>query len=255
MRAGKIHIGTSGWSYKHWKGTFYPPGTKGSEEFLYYQKHFDTVEINNSFYRQLPPSTFDAWRIASGKKFVFAVKANRFFTHAKKLLPDKEGLARFFTSINQLTDKLGPVLFQLPPKWKCNPGRLRQFISELPRGYRFTFEFREPTWYNDEVYSILKEFNCAFCIYELNRHISPFEVTADFVYIRLHGPGDKYQGSYSDDVLAAWAARIKEWRKRGKDVYLYFDNDDSGYAAFNGITLRGLLDQKITAPATGQLRH
>lgn len=255
MRAGKIHIGTSGWSYKHWKGTFYPPGLKGSDEFSYYQKYFNTVEINNSFYRQLPPSTFETWRKATGKKFMFSVKANRFFTHAKKLLPDKEGLARFFTSIDRLEDKLGPVLFQLPPKWKSNPDRLAQFISDLPVGYRFTFEFREPSWYNDEVYTILKKFNCAFCIYELNRHLSPMEVTADFIYIRLHGPGNKYQGSYSEDILASWASRIKSWQKKGKDVYVYFDNDDSGYAAFNGIVLKGLLDKKTTASATGQPLH
>lgn len=111
----------------------------------------------------------------------------------------------------------------------------------MPKGSRYTFEFRNPTWYNDEVYSLLKEYNCAFCIYELAGHLSPIEVTANYVYIRLHGPGDKYQGSYSNDVLHEWAARCKEWAKEGKDVYVYFDNDQEGYAAFNAITLQEMV--------------
>lgn len=240
MRKGKIHIGTSGWHYKHWKGKFYPPDIKDSQQFEAYQRYFNTVELNNSFYMLPAAKTFENWRNATPAKFVFAVKASRFFTHMKKLIVDKESIRKFFTNVNNLEEKLGPVLFQLPPKWRVNTGRLSDFIAALPDGYSYTFEFREHTWYNDDVYMILTENNCAFCIYELERHISPIQVTADFVYIRLHGPGNKYQGSYSDQVLSEWAERCRQWQREGKDIYIYFDNDQEGYAAFNAIRLMEL---------------
>lgn len=241
MRKAKVHIGTSGWHYKHWKGTFYPAETKEAEQFAEYRRFFNTVELNNSFYKLPAPETFANWRRVSGKNFLFSVKASRFFTHAKKLNVDKAGHRKFFTHVSRLEEKLGPILFQLPPKWKVNAERLRNFIKSLPTGYRYTFEFREPTWYSDDVYTILREHNCAFCIYELNHHLSPMEVTADFVYVRLHGPGEKYQGSYKKSVLKKWAARCREWQAEGKDVFIYFDNDQEGFAAFNALTLIALL--------------
>lgn len=241
MRKGKIHIGTSGWHYKHWKGTFYASDTKEKDQFSEYIKSFLTVELNNSFYMLPPPKTFENWRKASPANFVFSVKASRFFTHMKKLVVDKESIKRFFHSVDRLEEKLGPILFQLPPKWQVNPGRLAEFIAALPKGYRYTFEFREHSWYNEEVYNILRANNCAFCIYELEYHLSPVMVTADFVYTRLHGPGKKYQGSYSDKTLKEWAARCKAWREKGLDVFIYFDNDQNGYAAFNAQKLLTLV--------------
>jgi uncharacterized protein YecE (DUF72 family) len=248
VKQGKIHIGTSGWSYKHWRGTFYPPNIKTVSEFSYYQDHFDTVELNNSFYRLPPPETFDTWRKFTGPTFVFAVKANRFLTHAKKLIVDGNSIDRMFGSFIRLRKKLGVILFQLPPRWKVNAIRLEDFIRALPKGYRYAFEFREQSWYNEEVYSILRRFNCAFCIYELNYHTSPLEITADFIYIRLHGPGNKYQGSYNDEELHHWATMIRKWRRQGKDVYVYFDNDEAGFAAFNALALK-----KILAPSKRSL--
>jgi len=247
MRKGRVYIGTSGWHYKHWRGTFYPPDTKDAAQFKEYLKSFDTVEINNSFYKLPPPLTFANWRKAVPPGFIFAVKANRFLTHAKKLIVDKESIRRFFTSAGRLREKLGPILFQLPPRWKVNAGRLEKFISALPKRHRYAFEFREPTWYNDEINEILKNKNCAFCIYELGHHVSPMQVTADFVYIRLHGPGNKYQGSYTDEQLTGWMKQIKKWQRGGRDVYIYFDNDDSGFAAFNALTLRKMMKQPVTA--------
>jgi uncharacterized protein YecE (DUF72 family) len=241
MRKGNIHIGTSGWHYKHWKGTFYPPDIKESQQFEAYLRYFDTVELNNSFYMLPSIKTFGNWRKATPPGFIFAVKASRYFTHMKKLIVDKASIRKFFTHVNKLEEKLGPILFQLPPKWKVNAERLKDFIAALPNGYRFTFEFREHSWYNDEVYTILKENNCAFCIYELEYHLSPLEVTADFVYTRLHGPGKKYQGSYKEATLKEWAHRCKQWQKNGKDVFIYFDNDQEGYAAFNAIRLKELV--------------
>jgi uncharacterized protein YecE (DUF72 family) len=241
MRKGKIHIGTSGWHYKHWKGTFYPAHIKESQQFDEYRKSFSTVELNNSFYRLPTPQTFTAWRKATPKNFVFAVKGSRFITHMKKLNLDREGIKKFFTSVKNLKEKLGVILFQLPPKWKVNAARLNSFIKVLPKKYRYTFEFREHSWYNDDVYTILKKSNCAFCIYELEHHMSPMNVTADFVYVRLHGPGNKYQGSYTDDTLRQWAKRCKHWQSEGRDVFIYFDNDQEGYAAFNAVRLKELV--------------
>jgi uncharacterized protein YecE (DUF72 family) len=240
MMQGEIHIGTSGWSYKHWNGVFYPPELKPSRHFDFYAKTFDSVEINNSFYRLPAKSVFDMWRRAAPRGFLFAVKASRFVTHMKKLNLDREGISKLFSHTDHLKETLGPILFQLPPHWKVNTERLRSFLGILPTQYQYAMEFRNPTWYCEEVYQILEQFNVAFCIYELEQHLSPLKVTADFVYIRLHGPGAKYQGSYSDEVLKEWAVRMRRWRRQGKNVFIYFDNDQAGYAAFNAATLRGM---------------
>ena len=241
MKKAKIHIGTSGWHYKHWKGTFYPADIREKDQFSVYQEHFSTVEINNSFYHLPTLATFKAWRKASPANFIFSVKASRFFTHMKKLNVDASSLRPFFSQAGKLEEKLGPILFQLPPRWNINAERLRDFLEKLPTGYRYTFEFRNQSWYNEEIYAALVEHNCAFCIYELEGHISPLQVTADFVYIRLHGPGNKYQGSYSDAVLRKWAKRCLAWQQQKKDVYIYFDNDQEGYAAFNAKRLQKLV--------------
>jgi uncharacterized protein YecE (DUF72 family) len=136
---------------------------------------------------------------------------------------------------------MGPILYQLPPGWKINTERFAEFLKSIPKGFRSTFEFRNATWYTPEVIQLLNKFNCAFCIYQLNGHQSPMEVTADFVYIRLHGPGGKYQGSYSESELQTWADRIRKWQAEGKDVFIYFDNDQAGYAAFNASYLRSIV--------------
>jgi len=204
----------------------------------YYLKFFKTVELNNSFYRLPSPQTFTNWRKNTPADFLFAVKGNRFITHNKKLNVEKDSINLFLKSANKLKEKLGPILFQLPPKWNRNTERLQSFLKKLPKKHRYTFEFRNPTWYNDESYDILKKYNCAFCIYQLAGHQSPILVTADFVYVRLHGPTEnKYAGSYADTDLKKWANLCLQWQKQGKDVFVYFDNDQLGYAAFNARTL------------------
>ncbi|HEX8561573.1 MAG TPA: DUF72 domain-containing protein [Flavobacterium sp.] len=236
----QIRIGTSGWHYQHWLGTFYPEGTKSNEQFPYYQQHFDTVEINNSFYRLPSPETFQHWKEIVPDSFTYAVKASRFITHMKKLKDPVETLARFMEHVVYLGDRLGVILFQLPPGWKLNLQRLKEFLEILPNGFRYVFEFRNDTWYTPSVYELLREHNCAFCIYELAGHITPYEITADFVYIRLHGPGGKYQGSYPEEALQQWADDCKKWAEQ-RDVYVYFDNDQEGYAAFNALRLLDLV--------------
>lgn len=240
MKKGNIRVGTSGWHYKHWIGAFYPEGTSPSRQFAEYIKSFDTVELNNSFYHLPAKSTFEKWKADSPANFLFAVKASRYITHMKKLLAPRDALSTFLAHAAALGDKFGPVLFQLPPGWNINTVRLKAFLKLLPADHRYTFEFRNTTWYDPSVYELLRAHNVAFCIYELDKHQSPMEITADFVYVRLHGPGGKYQGRYSIDALRAWVSQCKSWQREGKDVFVYFDNDQAGYAAFNAQELKDL---------------
>ena len=159
----------------------------------------------------------------------------------KKLNNAEEGLQRYLDAVAVLEPKLGPILFQLPPNWELNLDRLAAFLKLLPSDRRCAFEFRNPTWNALEVYQLLAAQNAAYCIFDLAGYLSPLEVTADFCYIRLHGPGGKYQGSYSDAALGDWAGKIKKWSKTLKAVYVYFDNDDSGYAPRDALRLRSLL--------------
>ncbi len=240
----KVHIGTSGWHYDHWSGSFYPPDVSKKNFLDYYRKFFDTAEINNSFYRLPSEKTLENWKDTVAEGFVFAVKGSRYTTHMKKLLDSDQSTSKLFDRISALGDMLGPVLFQLPPKWGFNRERLAEFLENMPPEFRLAFEFRDQSWYNDTTYKLLKDHNAAFCIYELDGHLSPLEVTADFVYVRLHGPRGPYEGSYSKKPLAGWADKIKVWRKKGKQVYCYFDNDENGYAANNAYELKKLVEGK-----------
>lgn len=208
----------------------------------FYLQHFDTLELNNSFYRLPQVSSLESWRDAVPSHFVFAVKASRFITHNKKLKDPENALDNLIPRIMHLAPKLGPILFQLPPKWQLNLERLQEFIVLLPGELRYAFEFRELSWINPDVIALLKRFNAAFCIYELAGYQSPMHLTADFTYVRLHGPGaNKYQGSYSDDRLHWWARQIESWAKTQKAIYVYFDNDQAGYAPKNALTLRNMV--------------
>lgn len=239
---GRVRIGTSGWHYRHWCGPFYQERLSPSRMLSCYVQQFDTVEINNSFYRLPSRSTFAQWREATPAGFCFAVKASRFLTHMKKLKDPEQPIERLLEAVEGLGPKLGPILFQLPPNWGINRERLEHFLSALPGG-RYAFEFREPSWHQAGVYELLRRHNAAFCQFDLAGFQSPLELTADFAYVRLHGPGGRYQGSYSKAQLAAWAKRIEDWRRRLRAVYVYLDNDQAGYAARNALELKGLLCQ------------
>jgi uncharacterized protein YecE (DUF72 family) len=236
-----IRIGTSGWHYKHWIGTFYPQRWPASKMLSFYLERFDTVEINNSFYRLPPESAVEDWYTSTPVDFCFAVKGSRFLTHMKKLADPAAGLEKFFSRVDLLRGKLGPILFQLPPHWEINLGRLENFLAALPSWHRYAFEFRNPTWNTPDVLGLLRKYNVAYCPFHLAGYQSPIEITADITYIRLHGPGGKYQGSYNDDALKTWADCITRWREELKAVYVYFDNDDSGYAARDAQRLREML--------------
>jgi uncharacterized protein YecE (DUF72 family) len=244
VAASPIHIGTSGWHYKHWVGPFYPPKTAASRFLGFYRQHFAAAEINGSFYRMPSVETMANWRDAVPANFRFAAKASRFITHAKKLALPLSLYDRFFDGIGTLQPKLGPVLFQLPPRWRFNRDRLEAFLAALPRRYCYAFEFREPSWLNEDAYALLRKHRAALCLYHIAGFESPIETTADFVYIRLHGPGGKYQGSYDDAALRRWARRIRAWSREGKAVWCFFDNDDSGYAAQDARRLQAMLEKK-----------
>jgi uncharacterized protein YecE (DUF72 family) len=242
---GEIRIGTSGWHYKHWLGNFYPPRLAASRMLAHYMQHFDTVELNNTFYKLPAQASLLAWRDSTPPDFHFTVKGSRFLTHMKKLNNARDGLKRFLDAVDVLGPKLDAILFQLPPNWDLNPDRLAAFLELLPAypaGYRrCAFEFRNPTWNTPQTYKLLAQHNAAYCIFDLASYLSPLEITADFCYIRLHGPGGKYQGSYSDTALEEWARKIADWSKRLAAVYVYFDNDDSGYAPRDALRLKNFV--------------
>lgn len=251
--ACEIRIGTSGWHYKHWRGTFYPRELNPASMLNYYARYFDTVELNNSFYKLPSEAAFLAWKDSVPIGFVYAVKASRFLTHRIKLKDPERGLNNFLPRAALLGPKLGPILFQLPPRWKLNLARLDGVLATLPRGDRYAFEFRDRSWHASETDQVLRRYNAAFCIYELGGFASEPKITADFTYVRLHGPGGKYQGSYNQNMLRAWAERIAEWSKVLKAVYVYFDNDQAAYAVHNALALKGLLASGLLAsPAVVQ---
>jgi len=239
----KIHIGTSGWNYKHWQGPFYPEALSQKEWLSFYTNQFHTVEINNSFYQLPERTTFENWRDTVPGGFIFAVKASRYITHLKKLKEPKEALERFLDRAEMLANKLGPILFQLPPRWNFNHERLKSFLNLLPDKFRYTFEFRDPSWWNEQVYQTLSEHNAAFCIFELASNLTPKVATADFIYIRLHGPKGAYQGQYATQTLSGWVGAFATWSNQGKEIYCYFDNDQYGYAAQDALKLQAMVEK------------
>jgi uncharacterized protein YecE (DUF72 family) len=247
MAEGRCFIGTSGWSYRHWRGPFYPSAMgKGSAQLDFYALRFDTVEVNGTFYRLIEVETLRRWREQTPPGFVFACKGSRFLTHMKRLKDTEQGPARFFERVDALEDKLGPVVFQLPGRFKPDRERLAAFIAALPARHRYAFEFRDPAWFEPGILNLLKQQGVALCLYEFAGREAPLEVTAEFVYIRLHGPDGPYQGSYDDAALRTWAQRIGAWTSAGRDVYCYFDNDENAFAPQNASQLMQLIRAGVT---------
>jgi uncharacterized protein YecE (DUF72 family) len=247
----EIRIGTSGWHYDHWRGPFYPDRLPPRRMLAHYATVFDTVEINNTFYRLPTPNALRNWYDGTPAGFLFAVKASRYLTHIKRLTDTTGGLENYFSRVDALGEKLGPILFLMPPRWSFNPERLETFLAALSRRHRYAFEFRDPDWHRDELYALLRRHNVAFCLYDLAGVEAPHVLTADFVYVRLHGPGAAYAGSYSETALADWAARLRDWsrERRARAAYVYFDNDQEAYAVANARTLKQILVGERTTPS------
>jgi uncharacterized protein YecE (DUF72 family) len=243
MRLGRVRVGCSGWQYKHWRGDFYPARLPQTQWLEYYAEHFDTVEINNSFYRLPERSTFAAWGKRAPARFEFAVKASRFLTHMKKLKEPAEPLARLFGRMRGLGSHLGPVLYQLPPGFRADIERLRAFVALLPRGMRHTIEFRDPSWYTPEIGDLLNRSGIALCLHDMPGSATGHQRIGPFVYVRFHGSGARYGGGYSRERLGEWADWLQQQRRSGAPVYAYFNNDIGGHAPRDAMTLRSILEK------------
>jgi uncharacterized protein YecE (DUF72 family) len=240
-----VRVGCSGWQYRHWRGSFYPSTLPSSRWFEQYVRGFDTVEVNNTFYRLPEPGTFVDWARRAPRGFTFAVKASRFLTHMKKLKDPAEPLRRFFTRARRLGRTLGPVLYQLPPRWPVDVERLAAFLKALPRRHRHAVEFRDPSWYRDEVFALLERRRVALCLHDMEGSGSGKIDIGPFVYVRFHGT-TKYGGRYSDGTLNGWADWLAE-RARDRRVYAYFNNDVGGHAPRDAVRLRDAIARRLAA--------
>jgi uncharacterized protein YecE (DUF72 family) len=239
----EIRIGCSGWNYAHWRERVYPKGLPQKRWLEHYAQLFDTVELNTTFYRLPNVSAVEGWVVQTPPGFVFAVKASRYLTHIRRLTDLEGGIRRFYERIEPLrrSPKLGPVLWQLPPTFKRNDERLTSALEALPEG-RHCFEFREPSWYAEEIYALLRAHGAALVIPDSPKY--PFrvlELTADWTFVRFHHGSRGRRGNYSDRELEERAEWIAGWRDRGVDVYAYFNNDWEGFAVKNGLHLKDLL--------------
>jgi len=244
-RTSNIFIGCSGWEYKHRKGDFYPAELPRNQWFAHYARQFDTVEINNSFYRLPEESTVDAWRERAPRGFRFAWKASRYLTHMRKLKDPADPVDLMFSRARRLGDRLQVVLYQLPPRWKKNVERLQTFLDALPRDIAHAVEFRDASWYEADVFNALERAGVALCLHDMQGSATARERVGPFVYVRFHGWEAKYSGNYADAQLFDWADWLAREVKQGRPVYAYFNNDAHGHAPRNAITLRTYLEARL----------
>jgi uncharacterized protein YecE (DUF72 family) len=237
-------IGTSGWNYDGWRGPFYPAEVPKRKWLQYYATRFPTTEINGSFYRTPSLEAVGSWRDDTPKGFAFAWKASKFITHWKRLTEKCENSIELMeTRLQALAPKVAAVLFQLPPQFSKNHERLASFLSMLPRRYRYAFEFRHKSWYDDDILELLHSRKVALCLSDHRDAPSPWEVTAPLVYVRGHGPGGEYRGSYSARTLRRWANDISAWQSQGRTVVVYFDNDQKAAAPKDALRLLKLVNE------------
>jgi uncharacterized protein YecE (DUF72 family) len=233
-----IYIGTSGWQYRHWRERFYPKETPQREWLEYYAARFDTVEVNNTFYRLPEREVFEAWRERAPAGFFFALKMSQYLTHMKRLRDPEEPVERFMEAARGLGPKLGPVLLQLRPKMKADPERLRAALAAFPKDVRLAVEFRDDSWHTDAVRAVLTESGAALCLADRGEKlVTPDWKTAPWGYVRLHWGRDRPQSCYTDDALRRWSRRIVETWRPPEDVFVYFNNDGNGCALRDASTL------------------
>jgi uncharacterized protein YecE (DUF72 family) len=237
----KYHVGTSGWHYDDWRVRFYPEKLAKAKWLEFYATQFNTVEINNSFYHLPSEAAFKNWYDSSPSNFIFAVKVNRFITHIKKLRNVEEAVEKFLTRVKILGEKLGPLLYQLPPNLHCDDQRLESFLSLLPPEMKHVFEFRHQSWFDEGVLKTLHKYNAGFCIFDMPSLNCPLAVTADFAYMRFHGSSGLYSSCYSEEELSDWAKRLSALAADCKAFYIYFNNDVEGFAVRNAVTIREYL--------------
>jgi uncharacterized protein YecE (DUF72 family) len=238
-----VSIGTSGWSYDHWDGVLYPPGTPSRDRLAHYVRRFDTVELNASFYRWPRTASFASWRRRLPPGFGLSVKAPRGLTHAKKLYAPEVWVDRMVSCWHELGDRRAVLLVQMHPAHERDDARLDYFLSLLPEWMRVAVEFRHPSWHVEEVFRLLERRGAAYCVMSGAQLPCVLRATAPFVYLRMHGPDREhlYAGSYPESDLRWWADRIGEWAGGGRDVYVYFNNDGHGHAVRDAEGLRRLV--------------
>jgi uncharacterized protein YecE (DUF72 family) len=239
-----VRIGTSGWQYRHWSGSFYPAGLPQDRWLERYATEFDTVELNNPFYRLPAASIFEGWARRVPSRFRFAVKASRYLTHVRRLREPEEPLQRLWSRARRLGDRLGPVLYQLPPRWNPNHERLRIFLDAIPSEPQ-AVEFRDPAWYGPETARLLEDAGVALCLHDMGGSATDPHPVGPFVYVRFHGSGERYGGRYPPQRLSAWADRICRWSEHGLRVWVYFNNDIGGHAFRDADRLRAMVFRRI----------
>ncbi len=237
----KYFIGCSGWHYEHWRGLFYVEGLPKPKWLECYARQFNTVELNNSFYKLPSEKAFTTWRESTPDNFVFSVKVSRFITHIKRLKNLGSVVENFLSRADLLGEKLGPLLYQLPPNMKRNDELLQDFLSSLPTKYRHVIEFRHESWIDDAVFNVLRGHNTGLCVFDMPGLSCPLIATSDFAYIRFHGSEGLYSSCYSDRELSRWAQGIARLSKDVKTSYIYFNNDAEAFAVRNATTLENYL--------------
>ena len=237
----RIRVGCSGWHYADWEGRFYPRGLPRSAWLTHYARELETVEINRSFYGLPSERAWDAWREAVPRRFRFAVKASRFITHVKRLRGCQEAVTTLLAGAARLGDRLGPVLYQLPPRWRADPERLAAFAAALPRRPRQVFELRDPSWLAEEVLAVLRRERLGFCCFHMPGLETPWIATSRCAYARFHGAGERYAGRYPRADLRRFARRLRELAETAGEVWVYFNNDHRAYAVRNALELREML--------------
>ncbi|HWB00201.1 MAG TPA: DUF72 domain-containing protein [Pirellulales bacterium] len=240
-----VAIGTSGWTYDGWRGPFYPQDVPKKKWLAWYATQFPTTEINGSFYRTPSLEAVRSWRDDTHDDFVFAWKASKFITHWKRLSDNcRNSLKLMETRLRALGPKAGPVLFQLPARFKADRERLASFFKLLSKRRRYAFEFRDASWYDHAIFDLLRDHNIALCISDHRDAPAPWEATADFVYVRGHGPTGEYHSRYPAATLRKWAGEFRRWRRQRRSIFCYFDNDQKSAAPLDAEALIGRLKRK-----------
>ena len=239
----RYYIGTSGWHYDDWRGRFYPEKLPKTQWLEFYARYFPTLELNNTFYRLPKETVFNKWYDSSPDGFIFSVKVSRFITHIKRLQDCDEALSNFMSRVALLKEKLGPLLYQLPPGLHRDDDILINFLANLPRELKHAIEFRHESWLTEDVFDILRQHKVGFCVFDMPSLTSPLAATADFAYIRFHGSDSLYSSCYTDEEMADWAEKIAKLAENLESVYIYFNNDIAGYALQNAATIRKYLEK------------
>lgn len=240
-----IHVGTSGWSYRHWEGVLYPHGLPPRQRLEHYVARYRTVELNASYYRWPADSAFASWRRRLPPHFVLAVKAPRGLTHQRRLYGPERWIDRIRAGLETLAPLRTLLLVQLSPRFEIDLARLEYFLARLPVGLQVAVEMRHQSWHQEDTFRLLERFQAAYCVMSGAGLPCILRATSAVVYVRLHGPDDRtlYGGSYSDEDLRWWAHRVGEWTAQGREVFVYFNNDGAGNAVRNADRLRALLGQ------------